>query len=197
MQIKQTSIINDQIKTEFFISYPLGVPGCNVGQSSCKECDHVCTAPQAYIASCNYPNVFEENLDCTWQIITAKGTYVQLTFKDFDIPSTVGCTQNRVIVYDGENDGDIIDTFCNERRPDAPEILGGESVKPVIRASFNKIAVKMITTAYRKGRGFLAEYEAETFTGDIHTSANMSEGKSTAYIAMFNLFFNRVCLIMY
>lgn len=142
--------------------------GCNVGQSLCRSCDQTCHENSALIASCNYPNQYEANTNCIYTIITEKGTFVSLTFMDFDVPSHDDCQTDAVRVLDqqlGFDDDELRELiFCNSMHPSGH----------IIRSRFNVMQISFITSAFaEKGRGFLAKYQAMFFD----TSKNASLGK--------------------
>ncbi len=122
----------------------------------------------AIIASFNYPNNYAPNSNCIWEIITEKGTYIEIIFRDFDVPSAKDCSQDNVALYDGSPNNDIvIGTFCNSRHPG----------KSYFRSSFNILTLTFRTYADRiRGYGFLAEYFAAVFADENDMVIN-STGK--------------------
>ncbi len=113
---------------------------------------------QAIIASPNYPNNYAPNTNCVWEIVTEKGTYIEIVFRDFDVPSSEDCSQDNVVVFDGNlNGGIVIGTFCNSRHP------GGSYV----RSSFNILTVTLRGYPVGiRGYGFMAEYLAAVFADE-------------------------------
>ena len=100
-----------------------------------------------------YPDAYPQRTMCKWNIITEHGTYILLTFFDFDVPSLGDCDSSSVILYNGdkERDPEKIDRFCNSRRP--PD---------TILSDYNRVLVVLQSGAEESGMGFIARYEQKS-----------------------------------
>ena len=120
-----------------------------------------------------YPDSYPQRTTCKWNIITEDGTYICLSFLDFDVPSFGECDSSSVILYNGDEDiGDLeIDRFCNSRRP--PD---------TIPSDYNRVLVVLQSGAEESGMGFIARYEQKSRLFE----KNESDGKHTMnYIRNF------------
>ena len=142
------------------------MPGCEVERSPCKQFEHTCHGmDRAVIATCNYPHLFDGNINCIWELVTEKGTFVTLEFLDFNVPSSShDCQRHGVTIYDGTLEenvmrGKVMHEYCGDKNPDGA----------VIRSSFHIMTVEFITNDWMedRGRGFLAEYQALTFQSKV------------------------------
>ena len=72
------------------------------------------------IVSINYPLNYTNNHRCRWMIKAPSEHYVNLTIKDFDVPSgpqtTTDCLFDHVTFIDGSNNN-LIGRYCNSNRP--------------------------------------------------------------------------------
>lgn len=76
-------------------NFHAGISGCGYFPSVSPTCNSVtCTAPSAVIVSRNYPLHYDRGLDCRWNISTSVGTYIEVTFREFNISSpTTHCDE--------------------------------------------------------------------------------------------------------
>ncbi|XP_072046390.1 lactadherin-like [Amphiura filiformis] len=131
--------------------------GCTSGVKRC-EMDHlagcdftrVCTYHSGRIASVGFPEPYAQRSACAWSISTHPGTYISLTFLQFDIPSLGDCDSSSLTLYNGnaESSGTEIAVYCNQLVP--PE---------EVFSDFNNLFLKFLSGAEETGIGFLAEYE--------------------------------------
>ena len=121
---------------------------------------------RAVIATCNYPQLFDGNINCVWELVTKRGTFVTLEFLDFNVPSSSHDYQRHgVTIYDGtlEENGMrriVIHEYCgDDKTPD----------DDVIRSSYHVMTVEFITNDRLEdiGRGFIAEYQAMKFQSKV------------------------------
>nr|XP_039268068.1 cubilin-like [Styela clava] len=116
-------------------------------------CGKTFQTPSGEFASPNYPNNYDDNRECIWQIITSIGTSVQLTIDDFDVEHHSDCQYDTLEVYNGLNiEEDFrIAQLCNAANP--PQI-------PMhVTSSSSLMTVRFITDALVSGRGFHASFE--------------------------------------
>ncbi|XP_072021908.1 LOW QUALITY PROTEIN: uncharacterized protein [Amphiura filiformis] len=127
------------------------VPGCGIG-SYTGEGIQKCNYDKAAIATVNYPRQYHYKSHYEWHIETRKGTFIELVFHDFDIPSDdVTCMNNYVKVVDDSNKESL--KYCDNHSPG----------KEPIRSSFNRMKVVFRTGTTVFGKGFYAEYKSMTF----------------------------------
>ena len=117
-------------------------------------CDftRVCTSHYGRIASVGFPEPYAQRSACTWAISTHSGTYIALTFLQFDIPSLGDCSSSSLQLFNGKSDNKASElaVFCNKQPP--PE-------DAEMFSDFNDLFLKFVSGAEEPGTGFLAEYE--------------------------------------
>ncbi|KAJ3659671.1 hypothetical protein Zmor_011346 [Zophobas morio] len=118
------------------------------------KCGGKYIADKATIMSPNYPQNYEVNDTCSYQIEIGEGHMISLKFEDFDLftPDGVNCGSNNnsfVKVYDGPTiDYPILAKVCGK---DAPN--------HTIISTTNKMYVEMVTQTDVVAKGFLANYK--------------------------------------
>ncbi len=138
---------------------------CEVDHVLSCDFTRVCSFPSGQIASLDYPVPYPQRTSCSWRIITNAGTFILMSFLDFDIPSLGDCSSSSLAVYNGgfEVDDSRIGLFCNSRRP------------PLMTASaFNHLFVVLNTGAEEPGMGFVAEYSESRRQLNIDVPTNAS-----------------------
>ncbi|XP_072043123.1 coagulation factor V-like [Amphiura filiformis] len=137
-----------------------GVKRCEIDHLASCEFPRVCTHQTGLISSLGHPGKYPQRSSCTWNIITDQGSYIYLSFINFDIPSLGECDSTSVIVYNGDVESEEfkIDNFCNDRRP--PD---------TILSDYNHILVVLQSGAEDAGSGFIAQYEQ-------HSRVNTTKG---------------------
>lgn len=78
--------------------------GFQIEWSIFQGCSANLTGNTGTIQSPNYPNNYPGNVLCDWTIRSDPGTNITLSFNDFDIVKTSSCSDDVVLVYDGEDD---------------------------------------------------------------------------------------------
>ena len=115
-------------------------------------CDlrRVCTYHSGRIASVGFPEPYSQRSACSWHISTYAGTYIALTFLQFDIPSLGDCDSSSLSLYNGNDESRSTElaVYCNQKVP-PDEVF----------SDFNNLFLKFLSGAEEPGKGFLAEYE--------------------------------------
>ncbi|CAH1775425.1 unnamed protein product [Owenia fusiformis] len=102
---------------------------------------------------------YENNLDCTWQIIVPNDNIVKVTFLQMDLESDIGCGYDYVEVRDGFFKEDaVIGKFC------------GNSLPSVILASSNTLYVSFVSDSSITRSGFNFTFEGvPADCGGVHS----------------------------
>ncbi|XP_071809338.1 uncharacterized protein [Asterias amurensis] len=145
-------------------------PGCQVGRTTSAILPYQCNYPHAYIVSPGYsyanpvfnsppyssPTYVSPASQATYVITTLPGTYVEVEFDDFDIPSGVMkmCREGYLTARDGLSPMDDVigAALCNYHRPDGP-----------IRSSRNQMYIDFQLDPSLRGGGFAARYSGRYF----------------------------------
>lgn len=100
-----------------------------------------------------FPNPYEDNKNCVYDIIAPLGKAIVLNFTDFNIEDD--CDFDSLRIYDGVNsNGTLIGTYCGSERP------------PSAISTFNHLHLIFQTDSSNTGPGFKASYsfiDASTF----------------------------------
>ena len=125
--------------------------------------------------------------------MTDPGTYISVTFNEFDVPGPMemqqGCVGNsdRVQIRDGGPGSRLLAEFCNMDPPLAD-----------VYASFNEMSIIFTTDDIMEGKGFEAEYHATRFTSTSRIQSTSSNRKLYNSLMIFNQKENKsVILILY
>ena len=148
------------------------VPGCGFRYTTAAEIQ--CHLDHAVIASAFYPESYIHAEGTSWSIITSPGTYIELKFVDFDVPSKADCFPGRVMVFNSPDaSDDFIDKYCNDHNPPPDVVL----------SSKNALFLEFSPDHRQHGSGFFAEYQARIFTPSIVPAMNSgSDGKCVRVI---------------
>ncbi|XP_072045176.1 uncharacterized protein [Amphiura filiformis] len=128
-------------------------PGCGFGLTTASEIE--CHLNSAVFASLYYPKSFVHQGGTSWTIITDPGTYIELLFLEFDVPSQANCFPGRVNIYDSSvRSTESIAEYCNVQPPDG-----------YVLSSRNELLVEYISPNTDDDfEGFYAEYHARVFS---------------------------------
>lgn len=100
-----------------------------------------------------FPNPYEDNKNCVYDIIAPLGKAIVLNFTDFNIEDD--CDFDSLRIYDGvDSNGTLIGTYCGSERP------------PSAISTFNHLHLVFQTDSSNTGPGFKASYsfiDASTF----------------------------------
>uniref|UniRef100_A0A672HTS6 Cubilin (intrinsic factor-cobalamin receptor) n=1 Tax=Salarias fasciatus TaxID=181472 RepID=A0A672HTS6_SALFA len=110
-------------------------------------CGGTLTTAVGGFSSPNYPLPYHPNAECYWNIRTSQGSQLQLSFSDFHLESSSGCSFEYLAVYSGNSSH-------------APEVarLCGSQPPSVINSLSNQLYIKLRTDSTVNMGGFLASY---------------------------------------
>ncbi|XP_025082446.1 uncharacterized protein LOC112557056 isoform X3 [Pomacea canaliculata] len=91
----------------FRATFKIGTPSC--GSKTLTEKQGVFTSP-------NFPNIYPNNVECTWLIQGVPNEVVTLTFTSFQLEGWTWCPWDWVNIYDGDK---LLNTFCGSTIPSA------------------------------------------------------------------------------
>ncbi len=135
------------------------LPGCQVGRTTFETVPYLCNYPQAFIVSPGFPNFNPADIigsKSTYLITTLPGTYVDVEFDFFDIPSSgiVRCRVGFLVARDGMSltDDEIGTPLCNDNPPIGP-----------LQSSRNQLHIDFGLDPLLGGGGFAARYVGRYF----------------------------------
>ncbi|XP_054157647.1 ovochymase-2-like [Oppia nitens] len=101
------------------------------------------------IESPNYPNNYDEETTCVWEIEVPNGKFIKLTFDgpiDINVPNSNICAEDYLLVsQSGDFDVDV-QRFCGNQNP-----------SPIISTS-NKMLIKFNSNSANTAKGFRAKF---------------------------------------
>ncbi|KAF1377489.1 hypothetical protein PFLUV_G00201330 [Perca fluviatilis] len=102
------------------------------------------------IQSPNYPDDYQSNKVCVWQITVAEGFDVGLSFQSFEIERHDSCAYDYVEVRDGSSESSpLLGHFCGYNKPDD------------IKSSSNQLWLKFVSDGSVNKAGFAANFFKE------------------------------------
>jgi len=105
------------------------------------------TAPQGVIHTSNYPQSYDSNSSCTWNIEVAETHLINLTFIDFSTQSSHQGNNDIVLVYDGNMHGKLLLNHS------------GNSIPPPVMSLSNKLLIFFEVGKHEfQAKGFKAIY---------------------------------------
>ncbi|KAJ8027079.1 hypothetical protein HOLleu_32115 [Holothuria leucospilota] len=160
------------------------IPGCGIlpFNNFSHVRHHVCTASSAFIASANYPLLYEAGLDWFWYITTSPSTYIEVIFQEFDIKSRTAECEEDYLEFTLQSSNFRI---CNET-------LSEKNVSYF--SDDNELTIKLNSNPYSQGGRFLAVYYERIFDraaqvialqGNV-TCMNISQGGIQNCYCLFN-----------
>lgn len=126
-----------------------GTPGCG----------GLLTDQRGSFSSPNFPNRYENGLECDWVIRSRPNEKIRLIFSSIDIEASYAqnCYYDYVAIYDGQNDeASLVGRYCGRNTP------------PTVVSSGNFLLVKFRTDTSVVRGGFQATYE--TVCGGVYDS---------------------------
>ncbi|XP_053208504.1 cubilin-like [Panonychus citri] len=128
------------------------------------QCGGVLNSPNGLVTSPNYPNPPNVSGECLWKIKTSDGSRLVVNLIDLELDSSLNCSQNVLIIYDGPTDQDSqLLVACNQKQLD----------NSLITSRGNELTIKLITngsTDYVKGFKFSYETDCNNFIEGISGS---------------------------
>ncbi|XP_077992820.1 exoskeleton protein RP43-like [Glandiceps talaboti] len=101
------------------------------------------------VSSPGYPNVYSANLECTW-LVSSRGYPIMVTFSDFDLPDTEGCSEDYIEVFEGAS---LTESSHSYGR------ICGTSPPPLIISDGRQILIKFKSGSnVDRHKGFVIQY---------------------------------------
>jgi cubilin len=137
-----------------------------------SECGGKYVMDKASIMSPNYPQNYDINSTCGYEIEVGEGHMISLKFEDFDLfePNIICSFNNNsyVKVYDGPSkDYPLLAKICGKKAPNH-----------TLLSTTNKLYVELVTDTVTVAKGFLAKYRQVSvciFVSFISSLGNLSE----------------------
>ena len=117
------------------------------GAEAQSPCDLELVEPSGLFSTPNYPDNYDDGLECKYTINVSSGNQILLEFQDFQVEPEAACSFDRVEVYSPTTGN--TDVYC------------GFSAPPPILESGNVLEVTFVSDGSNNFRGFLAEYVSE------------------------------------
>ncbi|XP_049865550.1 cubilin homolog [Pectinophora gossypiella] len=115
-------------------------------KSVTQSCGGILREYETMFESPNYPENYDPNIECTWEIIANLGNRISLQFINrFVIEDRVNCTKDAVIIYDWQNG-----KYTQVSR------LCGRTLPPVFNSTMNRMKVVLRTDSETNLDGFRA-----------------------------------------
>ncbi|XP_058866284.1 hatching enzyme 1.2-like [Acipenser ruthenus] len=113
----------------------------------CNVCNTLLEETNGSFASQNYPNSYQSNSDCLFQV-NHPNSKVLLEFDAFALQSSVGCVSDYIKVYDGSTKSSpvLLDRSC------------GNVVPPPLLASGSAVLLQFVSDSSITATGFKASY---------------------------------------
>ncbi|KAF5282685.1 hypothetical protein FQA39_LY17492 [Lamprigera yunnana] len=111
-------------------------------------CGGIYSEPTGTIQSPGYPDTYQEDQICVYEIIQPLHTTITLTFTDFELEASTQteCLFDFVEIRDGDNENStLIGQYCEER-------------PPFIQSTYNYLWIKFESDSSVSGDGFKANY---------------------------------------
>lgn len=144
------------------LNIPADISGCGFFPSDKKTREAVtCTAPSAVIVSPKYPLLYENGLDREWRIRTSVGTYISVTFKEFNISSpTAHCEEDYLEFISGNTKTRLCNANIDEH-------------EWKFNSDKNDIKMYLSSNYDLKGGLFFATYEERSFTSGSYSKGEI------------------------
>ncbi|XP_037517650.1 cubilin [Rhipicephalus sanguineus] len=115
-----------------------------------RGCGGRFSTPSAVIMSPGYPENYDAQDDCTWEIRVAQGHVVNLQILDFGMPASTNCSDSYLAVYDNLRAGGdkLLLRHCGDSLPDQVNIT----------STSNQLRLRMKASGISAGKGFKARY---------------------------------------
>ncbi|XP_046370601.2 cubilin-like [Haliotis rufescens] len=147
----------------------------NVEGDGCISETLTATKEARYLTSPGYPLRYQNNLNCTWEIIGPQNSKLKVKILSSDIGRQVTCEGDYVQVLDGSKDAASLGTFCGVNTPS-------------YRSSGSTITIRFISDGSGTGKGFRLKYnytDSQTYTSAFLCGIGICSG--------FILFFFVLC----
>ncbi|KAF8777573.1 Cubilin like protein [Argiope bruennichi] len=125
-------------------------------QSNVQGCGGLLTTPTGRISSPNFPDVYENNLNCEWLIRIHPDNRLKVTFQEFNLEPHSNCSFDYLEIYSGNSDSaPLLGRYCGWNPP--PELF----------SNTNQLFIRFRTDNSLVHSGFKAEYK--TICGGVYS----------------------------
>ena len=111
-------------------------------------CGYSQTGTNGEVKSPNYPDDYDNNLDCFWNITVAANKNVEIMFREMNIESVSSCSSDFIKIYDVNSAKDF-GKFCGNKLPD------------LLLSSGNMVTIHFHTDNQQSGKGFRLLWRAQ------------------------------------
>ncbi|NP_445784.3 cubilin precursor [Rattus norvegicus] len=126
---------------------------------SIASCGGTVSGDSGVIESIGYPTLpYANNVFCQWFIRGLPGHYLTLSFEDFNLQSSPGCTKDFVEIWENHTSGRVLGRYC------------GNSTPSSVDTSSNVASVKFVTDGSVTASGFRLQFKSsrQVCGGDLH-----------------------------
>ncbi|XP_044127242.1 embryonic protein UVS.2-like [Bufo gargarizans] len=148
---------------------------------NCNVSSKLLNNPTGNFSSANYPSNYSHNTNYVF-LIRTPGRQVSVTFNDFSLQSTPGCTSDYIRIYDGPS----------RRSPVLLNSTCGSAKIPTVIGSTNQMLMEFVSDGTISSKGFSASYNTVPCGGTFFTATYniTSPGyASGSYFPNLNCFF--------
>ncbi|XP_061441668.1 cubilin [Rhineura floridana] len=103
----------------------------------------------------NFPEPYPPNIECVWNILSSPGNQLQLSFTEFQMEESEGCTKDYLEIREGNFSGLLVGQYCGNSLPVNYTSITGHI-----------LWVKFVSDGSEGGRGFRATF-ANMFGNNI------------------------------
>ncbi|KAM4705286.1 LOW QUALITY PROTEIN: cubilin [Rhinophrynus dorsalis] len=146
--------------------------GSGFSSSFISKCGANFTKSSGRIVSPNYPNKYNNNLNCNYTILTEGNMFIVLTFQNFELESSSSCSKDGMKVYGGAT-GSRLATLC------------GDSV-PAPISSAGTMLINFYTNSDTNMHGFMATYRILPCGGTFNASSGVLRSPTHSYTEYHN-----------
>lgn len=132
----------------FSVCYVLGAHG-----QEGDGCGHTQLGPESgTLASQNYPGTYPSNTWCKWRIRVPEGRTLRLLFGDFDVESSLDCSNGSFTIID-KNGGTSLGPLCGRLNASQKNVT----------LNSNEVIITFKSGPHHSGRGFLLSYATNQY----------------------------------
>ncbi|XP_053323004.1 cubilin [Spea bombifrons] len=145
-------------------------PGRGFSASFISKCGANFTQSSGRIVSPNYPNKYDNNLNCDYRILTSSNMFIVLSFQNFELESSPSCSKDRVKVLSGTS------TVAN---------LCGTSI-PAPVSTRGSMLLNFYTSPDVTMHGFMARYSMIPCGGTFNRSSGVLRSPTHSFTNYHN-----------
>ncbi|MEE6466792.1 hypothetical protein FKM82_007053 [Ascaphus truei] len=149
-------------------------PGSGFSASFISRCGSNFTKSSGRIVSPNYPNKYNNNLNCTYTIHTEADLYIILTFQTFELESSSSCSKDGIKIFSDATASRVsLASLCGDSVPAPVSIKGSMSIN-------------FYTNSDTTMHGFMASYRVIPCGGTFNTSSGIIRSPTHGYTSYHN-----------